>query len=192
MIPPFAFVTMPPISERTATRWLHDLNHTHKQHHKGWPALSCARATGSRARCSSMAPSHVAQAGHDFHHTGQERRWLLDGQGRAAPGRTDLVDLFKQLHPGCEIGLLFDNSSTHGCCAEDALIASGITLGGGPKRCKRTAAAPPPLLQLPPPPPPPTLPTDRRRSGASARPPLKQLPSHGSPLRARTPAWSSQ
>ena len=42
--------------------------------------------------------------------------------------KDDVIELFDLLHPGCTAVFLFDNSSNHSAYADDALVASRMTL----------------------------------------------------------------
>lgn len=42
--------------------------------------------------------------------------------------KADAIGLFESLHPDCTAVFLFDNSSNHGAFADDALVASRMTL----------------------------------------------------------------
>ncbi|KAG1606965.1 hypothetical protein G6F44_013814 [Rhizopus delemar] len=46
--------------------------------------------------------------------------------------KEDAIGLFEALHPNCVAVFLFDNSSNHGAFADDALVASRMTLNEKP------------------------------------------------------------
>jgi hypothetical protein len=46
--------------------------------------------------------------------------------------KEDALPLFELLHPGCKAVFLFDNSCNHRAYADDALVASRMTLNENP------------------------------------------------------------
>jgi hypothetical protein len=63
-----------------------------------------------------------------FFYSGQNREGWWKSEDMVEQLKKDAIPLFELLHPGCQAIFIFDQSSNHNAYANDALVASRMTL----------------------------------------------------------------